>query len=815
MKSILVLLMAFASVCFAQEKPPDKKPDQKPAEKSANNEAPADTELVPGVNTAGITVETGGEATRVTGKKSFIQQEYRDVPKGAVVRRLDYIWLHEGNPLRFRFRSLDLIQRDMRFEANLEDVGRFNIQVDYFGFSRFWGNGGQSVLTERPRGEFQTSGALRTALETATPATLGPLARDAINSAPQVDVRSDRQRVTLTQTYNLTKRWTWQLDLMREHRGGHRLSSYGTFIRRPTPSGDVFEVPGIELLEPTDFSTTEFGTELTYKRKNFLIGFQYHGSFFVNNTKSLLYENLFEITPQQATGGRMMPTLPTGGQTGGAANRGRFALNQIALAPDNQSHTLTAFAMWLLPHRSKLSGLVSWSRLTQDQAFLPYTVNTAITVATPNNPTLPDPTLGVPPQPTLPITDVAALPRRSLNGLVYTLAQDYVATTRPVPRLQLTARYSDYDYDNNTPGILFPGYAGVGNSFWFNFRTGCCTAPSPNRPNVLIQSKAQGYNLQKAVFEAAVRPSKQLTIKGGYQYRHWDRFKREADLATENGVFASLSYAPNNSTFAQAGINYSHLVPSPYSDPFGLEVPSLRMFDEARNIHKGGNALFSVSVTPRVILSGSWLYSGTEYDKNPSLVGLRQFITNSISGDASFTITDNFGFYLGYGYDRSGYYYDALTSQGLPPNLLYTRDTRDHLHSGHVGFSGSFSKGKGNYEATYELGYDEMRITTANLAPVPPTQALNSTAFPFPLVKNEFNSLRFNASYEVLNRVRLGVYYSFEPYRLSDFAFDTLTPYAADSVASDQNLADRYYFLNVGPSSYNGHIGAAYLKFSF
>ncbi len=56
MKSTLVLLLAFASVCFAQEKPPD----QKPAEKPANNEAPADTELVPGVNTAGITVESGG-----------------------------------------------------------------------------------------------------------------------------------------------------------------------------------------------------------------------------------------------------------------------------------------------------------------------------------------------------------------------------------------------------------------------------------------------------------------------------------------------------------------------------------------------------------------------------------------------------------------------------------------------------------------------------------------------------------------------------------------------------------------------------------
>jgi hypothetical protein len=160
----------------------------------------------------------------------------------------------------------------------------------------------------------------------------------------------------------------------------------------------------------------------------------------------------------------------------------------------------------------------------------------------------------------------------------------------------------------------------------------------------------------------------------------------------------------------------------------------------------------------------------------------------------------------------------------LPALDPYTRDTRDHLHSGHIGFSGTFLKGKANYEATYEFGYAETQITTTNLAPFvaivpgpPPPQGhlLNSTAFPFPLVKNQFNSLRFSASYEVLNHVRFGGHYIFEPYRLSDFAFDTLTPYAADSVASDQYLADRYYFLNVGPSSYNGHIGVLYLNFSF
>src|SRR5262249_42699654 len=201
-------------------------------------------------------------------------------------------------------------------------------------------------LTEMQRGVFQTSAALRRALETATPATRLTLARDAIATAPRVDVRSDRQRGTLTQTYNLTKRWTWHIELMREHRGGHRLSSYGTFTRHPTPfgaitvnEGDVFEVPGIELLEPTDFSITEVGTELSYKRKNFLIGFQYRGSLFVNNTSSLLYQNPFEITPQQGMGARMVPTLPTGGQSGGGQNHGLFALNQLALRPPNQPTT--------------------------------------------------------------------------------------------------------------------------------------------------------------------------------------------------------------------------------------------------------------------------------------------------------------------------------------------------------------------------------------------------------------------------------------------------------------------------------------------
>jgi len=209
--------------------------------------------------------------------------------------------------------------------------------------------------------------------------------------------------------------------------------------------------------------------------------------------------------------------------------------------------------------------------------------------------------------------------------------------------------------------------------------------------------------------------------------------------------------------------------------------------------------------------SGSWFLLSDTYDK--TFFGLHQQKWNSLAADVTLNVSESFGMIAGWGYDRMGYDYLAVAKTTFPYSVAnaWIRDTRDRVHSAHLGFSGT--AGKFNYQLNYEMALARMVINTVNPNAIVPTQVLNAQAFPFPDVKNQFHELRLDASYQVASRVRLGLFYRLEPYRMNDFAYDSVQPYAAVSVAPE-NDARRFYFLDAGPSNYLGNMVAFYVRYS-
>lgn len=725
-------------------------------------------------------VEVGIEARVVDGNKTFGFQKYRDVPRGAFFRRLDFSWLEEGNPRRFTFRSVDLIQRDQVIGAMFEDVGKHKLQFDWIGWTRFWSNHNPSVLTEVRRGVFTAPAGLRAALELAPETLLPALAFDAAANAPQIEIRSFRERGFVTYTYRLRGDATLRLQYMGERRSGNRLFAQGTYNRIGTSLGDTFETPGQEFFEPTRYRTQEFLAELNFARKSWLASFEYRASLFNNHALSVVRQNPFRFTPAQAT------------PPAGALLRGRFAQTQAALPPDNQAHTFSFNGMILLPRTSRVAASISWSRWTQDEPLLPFTINEAITA--PNLPA------GTPP------TSLAALPQRSLNGLIHTLNQDYSATTRLTSRLQLTARYNDYDLSNETHEIRFPGYSAFGDSFWRTEITG-----QPGTTPLPIETEPKEFRRRRLQLESALRPGRDLSWKAAYRFDRFHRERRQVRDLDEHGFLTSLSYAPRSAVFAQAGFRYFDRSFDRY-DPGTLEPPFLRMFDQAERIRRHGDALASVNVLPDVTLSASWFYISDAYDEG--FFGLHQVKTNSVTADVSWD-RENFGVFAGWGYDRMGYDYLSVAKTGAPYNFrdTWTRDTRDRIHQAHAGFSGSLLGGKGVYQANYAVGLARTRINTANPLPVIPADTLNAQAHPFPAVQNQLHEVRLDASYEVRTNLRLGVFYLLEPYRLNDFARDTIEPYAPGNIAPE-NDARRYLFLEIGPTNYTGNLIAFYVRYN-
>jgi hypothetical protein len=763
-----------------------------------------------------MTFEVGVQTGSVDGKKSFGFQAYRDVPQGAFVRRFDYRINGEGSPFQFSFRSQDLVQRDMTFNAGLENIGRFRIDLDFWSFSRYWSDRDRSVLVHAQPGFLVVSEAMRSSVEATFPA-LKPgtncgawagcgVAAANVANAGESEIRSYRQRGSLTQTYELREGLTLRLNLMRQRQSGSRLMSEGAYSRQDTPIGVVFEMPGQELWEPTVYRTTEFGAELGYRSKTWLANIEYTGSLFHDDISSLVWQNPFRLTPAQAV-------LNGDSYKDGAQGRFEFAQTQASLPPNSQAHTFTGSLMVFLPHSSKISALISWSRWTQNDAFLPFTINPAITVNNALTPTNPETVIPKLPEGVLP-TSLAALPRKSLGGLNHVLNQDYVASTRPVHPLQLTFHYNDYDFNDLTQQLLFPGYAAYGNSFWRTTRYGQ-PASSPQNPagdtDVPIERNPKSFQRQRVLFESALKPVRDLTWKASYRCDLWHRENRPVRELTDCGIESSIAYAPRGPAYLQAGFMRLDREPASY-DPGHLENLFLRMFDEARRIRTQGNALLSVDLSPRVLVSASWSYAGDRYDKG--FYGLHRQKSNSLSADVSFNVNENFGFFAGWAYDRIGYDYLLSASLGYLWENSWSRDTRDGVHSAQMGFSGSFAQAKGSYSFSYGLTLARMLINTVNPNMVQPDALAYSRAYAFPAVKSQLQELRAEASYQVSRKVRMGFSFLFEPYRLSDFAYDTVSPYDPGSFAPETD-ARRYLFMDSGPSSYTGKLFTMYVRYTF
>ena len=115
------------------------------------------------------------------------------------------------------------------------------------------------------------------------------------------------------------------------------------------------------------------------------------------------------------------------------ATTGLYGTNtaRVSLAPSNAAQTLSLVGAVMLPFRTRVTGSVNTSTQTQNDAFLPQYNNTALAA---------DANAGL----------LANL-RPSLDGKVKLTTVNVSATSHPISRLTLGAKYRNHSYSNQTP----------------------------------------------------------------------------------------------------------------------------------------------------------------------------------------------------------------------------------------------------------------------------------------------------------------------------------------------------------------------------
>ncbi len=277
-----------------------------------------------------------------------------------------------------------------------------------------------------------------------------------------VDVNLRQRRHSLVLDYKrvLNPAWTLNTDFRRDRVTGTR--ALGAVTGATGGNSRALLLPA-----PIDYETHIGSLGMTYGGDALRWHMGYQGSFFRNGARALSWPTVYGQHPQWAAG--------TGFPDG---------INQLALEPGNQAHQIIANGSLVLPGSMRLSMDAALGRQTQNDSFLPYSINPMLIAS-------------------------EALPRTSLAGRVDTSRLNLRFNARPLPRLNLAARLGYRERDNRTPIEAYQRIRGdaVPQQSFIDARL--------NRPYGLRETRAGS--------DAAYRLSQGLRLEGGYEYTNTER----------------------------------------------------------------------------------------------------------------------------------------------------------------------------------------------------------------------------------------------------------------------------------------------------
>ncbi len=308
--------------------------------------------------------------------------------------------------------------------------------IDYNKIPHRFGNNGLILFAETSPGRWQIADSIQQSLQSTlvqqfatdkskiTYAYLNRLITPYLNAADTIDLDLQRDRTRAVFDLGKMGRMAWKLDYSHENRTGNR------------PYGASFGFGNaIELPEPIDYATdgATLSGELNGKSGGLTFGYRY--SRFENDNDTMIFDNPFRFTDS---------TDPSAYQAPGSASVGGAAHGEADLAPDNESGFL--FANGRLRAGSwSFAGALSYGRMEQNDALVPYTLNGAIRGIGFDGAVFD-------------ATSAANLPVSKADTQVDVLNFYGTANAKFGKAFTLGFKVRYYDYDNGSPRVEFPGY---------------------------------------------------------------------------------------------------------------------------------------------------------------------------------------------------------------------------------------------------------------------------------------------------------------------------------------------------------------------
>ncbi len=607
--TVVVFLLTLSSALAQTTPPPAEEPaDQatKPVEGPAS--APATVTNVFG-NFLNLNVQS---ANQNTNSSKF--EEYRQVPEGFAGPSFRIFgdtpaskWLVTGENLMQRDRRLYVWADTDLVEANfLYDVIPHRLGNDAKSIEKIVSNEAQGI-SDPIQAAFQSALEARWANQATRSqinfAFLRSLVEPLLNTPEVFDLGFTRQRAALTLGLLPNSPITTTVSVFQENRDGTRSSgtSFGF--------GNV-----VETAEPVQYRTRDvrLSMEAPLLSNALLLRGSIDYNDFDNSVAAYTFDNPFRVTHSTDQSAYQAPAA---GSVNGAA------FGRIALPPDNRQVTASIGGIYKLPANSRVTADIALGRLTQNDRLLPYTTNTAMIAQFPV---------------------LAQPPADKFDGEIDTTSINLAFTSRPMPRVNFTARYRMYDVDNNSERLETPGFV----AFDATFQGGVGRISVP-----------YGWTNHRAELLASYDLSV-VSLEGGFRRDVMDRTFRETEQTTENIFHLAADVRPFNwlvwrNSFEFGSRDYDEYdqirgESASFEEEEQGNLPGLRRFDQAKRDTQ--RIISMMTVTPfggDVAFSANYVRYFDDYTKDSGF-GLLTWRNESFTVEADYTPSDRwnvFGFY--------------------------------------------------------------------------------------------------------------------------------------------------------------------------
>ena len=514
-------------------------------------------------------------------------------------------------------------------------------------------------------------------------------------------LKTQRKILDAGASIRFAKDFAFRIDYQRQEKKG----------TRPLSGGMYYSNASI-LPAPVDFTTDIFDMGVTWSGSKAQVQAGFLSSQFKNGYDSLTWENPFRSQPVHD-------------------------LFRTAIEPGNKYYQYNLSGSYAFTPRIKISGQAATGRMTQNDPFLPYTIN--------------------------PLYSDRPLPRESLNGRVdlstYNLSGKlYIRLNN---KLSFTARGKWDERDNKTPVDL---YTPVVTDL-------VPVQPRYNRP----------YSYKRELYSADVRYRAHRVIRlgGGMRQENIDRTLQAIDRSEETTWWGEVKISPMYLAELRFKLESADREVSDYLQPDdgrAMDNPLMRKFNMADRDRDRMLVELDLMPTESLGINLSYIQAQSDYQKSP--LGLQS------SDDDSYSVNLNYA--LGSKLNIYGFYtHDDIEAELLSANGVgaapWNANTRDRVDTYGLGMSSVISeKSSLGIDYVSSVAKGDILVQTNNLED------------PFETLKTNLKNLRIHFDYKINDHWGYKLYAEQEEYSSTDWAIDGLGVDGINSILSLGEVSPDY-----------------------